>query len=57
MNETTKKRVVTKQEAQTMSYLSKRKYSNRKIAALVGFNESTVRRTLAKTVTDKTQTV
>jgi len=56
MSDTTKKRTVTKQEIQTMNYLSKRNYSNVKIAALMGFNESTVRRTLAKVSAEKTQT-
>jgi len=49
MKETTKKRVVTTKEVQTMQYLNRRGYSNTKIAALMGFNESTIRRTLSKT--------
>jgi DNA-binding CsgD family transcriptional regulator len=38
-----------------MQYLTKRGYSNVKIGALMGFNESTVRRALKST--QKTETV
>jgi IS30 family transposase len=51
----TKKRTVTTKELQTMQYLTKRGYSNVKIGALMGFNESTVRRALKST--QKTETV
>jgi hypothetical protein len=53
METTPKKRVVTKTEVKTMEYLNRRGYSNVKIGALMGLNESTVRRSLAA---EKTQT-
>lgn len=42
-------RTVSSTEVQTMRYLSKRGYSNCKIAGLMGFNESTVRKHLSST--------